>query len=53
MFFSDGQGQLTSQSMVGSMVVFQAHPRLYSCLVTGKNEDDAIKNEGARVFATL
>ena len=50
--FPDTQGQVTLQSMVGSgqISLFQD---FIVVLVTCKNEEDPIKNEGARVFTTL
>ena len=32
---------------------FQTCPRLYSCLITCKNQENPIKNLGPRVFTTL
>ena len=49
--FSDAQGQLTLQSMVWSN--FGLVQDFMFVLVTCKNEEDPIKNEGPRVFKTL
>ena len=46
--FSDLQGQLTPYSVVGS-----GQNSNSSKLVTYKNEEDQIKNEGARVATTF
>ena len=44
--FSDSQGKL--RSVWSDLAEFQTHPRLYMIvLVTCKNEEDQIKNEGA------
>ena len=51
--FPDAQGQLTLQSMVGSGINFELVQDFMVVLVTCKNEEDPIKNEGARVFTTL
>ena len=52
-FFSIGQGQLTSQCPWLEPAEFQTNLRLYEVLVTCKNEEDLIKNEGARVLTNL
>ena len=46
----DAQGQLTLQSMVGSSQNFELIQDYVVVLVTCKNEEDPVKNEGARVF---
>ena len=52
--FSDAQGQLTSQSIVESGQNSNSSKLLwFSVLVTCRNEEDPIKNEGARVLTTL
>ena len=51
--FPDAQGQLTLQSMVGSGPNFKLVQDFMVVLVTCKNEEDPILNEGARVFKTL
>ena len=51
--FPDAQGQLTPQSMVGSGQNFELVRDFMVVLVTCKNEEDPIKNQGARVFRTL
>ena len=49
--FTDAQGQLTPQSVVGSGQIFNFIFK--AVLGTCKNEEDPIKNEGARVLTTL
>ena len=49
--FPDAQGQLTSHPW-SDLAEFQSCPRCYSCPGTCKNEEDLIKNEGARVDTT-
>ena len=48
--FPGSQGQLTLQSMVGSG---QISKTLWLSSLPAINEEDPIKNEGARVFTTL
>ena len=50
--FPDAQGQVALQSMVGSGQISNSSKTMV-VLVTCKNEEDPIKNEGARVFTTL
>ena len=47
--FSDAQGQITLV-LVGFWPKFELIQAFMHVLVTCKNEDDRIKNEGARVF---
>ena len=47
-FFSDAQGQLTLKS-----AKFELTQAFIVVLVTCKNEEDPIKNEGARVLTSL
>ena len=51
--FPDAQGQLTLQSMVMIWSNFELVQDVMLVLVTCKNEEDPIKNEGLRVFTTL
>ena len=51
-FFSDGQGQLTLQSMVESGRILSVIRDFIVVLVICQIEEDPIKNEGARVFTT-
>ena len=51
--FSDPQGQLTHQSMVGSGRFSNSLQDFIIVLITCKNEEVPIKNEGARVLTTL
>ena len=51
--FPDAQGQLTLQSMVGSGQISNSSTTLWLSSLPAKNEEDPIKNEGARVFTTL
>ena len=53
MFFSDAQGQLTPQSMIGFWPNFELIRTLMVFLITCKNQEDPIKNEGARVLRTF
>ena len=50
--FPDAQGQLTPQSLVRSGRIELVRD-VMDVLVTCKYEEDPIKNEGARVFATF
>ena len=52
-FFSDAQGQLTLQSMIGFWPNFELIRTLMVFLITCKNQEDPIKNEGARVLRTF
>ena len=47
--FPDSQGQLAPQSMVGSGLILNIFCDLIIVLLTCENEEDSIKNEGARV----
>ena len=49
--FSNTQGQLTPQSEVGSG--FEPIRDIMDVLVTCKNEEDPMKNKGARVATTF
>ena len=51
--FPDAQGQLTLQSMVRSGQISNSSNVFKVVFVTCKNEEDPIKNKGARVFTTL
>ena len=51
--FSNGQGQLTPQSMVGSGRISKLIRDFMVILVTCKNKVGPIKNDGARVFTKL
>ena len=51
--FPDAQGQVTLQSMIGSGQISNSSKTLWLSLLPAKNEEDQIKNEGARVFTTL
>ena len=53
MFFSDTQGQLTPQSMIGFGPNFELSRTLMVFLITCKNQADPIKTEGARVLRTF
>ena len=53
MFFSDAQGQLTRQSMIGFWPNSELIRTLMVFLITCKNQEDPIKNEGARVLRTF
>ena len=46
--FPDAQGQLT-HSPWSNLAEFRTHSRFYGVLVTCKNKEEPIKNEGARV----
>ena len=48
--FSDAQGQLTLQSSMESPPKFELIQAFMVVLVTCKNEEDPIKNEGSRVL---
>ena len=50
--FSEAQGQITPELVVVSGRNSNSF-KLSCILVTCKNEDDSIKNEGARVFTTF
>ena len=52
-FFSKGQGQLTPQSLVGKGQNSKSTEILWVVLLTCKNEEDPIKNEGAKVLTRL
>ena len=51
--FSDAQGQITPESVVGIWPNFDFTQAFMHSIVTCKNEDDSIKNEGARVVTTF
>ena len=51
--FPDAQGQLTLQSTVRSGQISNSSKDFMVVLLTCKNEEDPIKNRGARVFTTL
>ena len=53
--FQDAQGQVANKSQVGSCLILNPFKMLcvMVVLVTGKSEEDPIKNEGARVVSTL
>ena len=51
-FFSRAQGQQTPQCSQ-MRLNFELGPVYMAVLLTCKNEEDLIKNEGARVFTTL
>ena len=51
--FPDAQGQLTPQSLVRSGQISNSSEMLWMSLLSGKYEEDPIKNEGARVVTTL
>ena len=53
MFFSDVRGQLTPQSMIGFWPNFELISTRMVFLITCKNQEDPIKNEGARVLRTF
>ena len=50
--FADAQGQITPQSVLVSGRISNSSS-MYTNLVTCKNEDDSIKNEGARVVTAF
>ena len=52
-FFSDTQGQLTLQSMIGFWPNFELSRTLMVFLITCKNQEDPNKTEGARVLRTF
>ena len=52
-YFSNTQGQLTPQSVVESSRKFQLFQAFMVVLVTCKNDEDPIKNEGARVLTSF
>ena len=51
--FPDAQGQLTLQSMIRSGQISNSSKTVWLSSLPAKNEEDPIKNRGARVFATL
>ena len=51
--FSDTQGQLTRQSRGGIWLKFELTQAFMVTLVTCKNGEDPIKNEGAKVLTTF
>ena len=51
--FSDAQGQVTHKSQVGSCLISKPIRDIMGLLVACKNEEDPMKNEGARVVTTL
>ena len=51
--FPDAQGQLTPQSKVSSARFLNSIRDFMVVLVTCKNEEDPIKNEGVKVVTTL
>ena len=51
--FYDAQEKITPQSEVGSNLKFKLIQAFMVVLVTCKNEEDLIKNEGARVVTTI
>ena len=51
--FSDTQRQIFPESVVVSGLKFELIQALMHVLVTCKNEDDSIKNEGVRVVTTF
>ena len=52
-FFSNAQGQLTPQHVVESCQIPNFVCNIIIVLLTCKNEEDLIKNEGARVLTRL
>ena len=48
-FFSDAQGQLTHKSLVQSCRISKPIRDIIVVLVTCKNKEEPIKNEGARL----
>ena len=52
-FFSDAQGQLTPKSAVEFCRNLKLIQAFIVCIVTCKNEEDPIKNGGARVLTRL
>ena len=51
--FPNAQGQVTHKSLVGILLNFKLIRVIMGFLVACKNEEDPIKNEGARVVTTL
>ena len=51
--FPDAQGQLTLQSLVRSGRISNLSEILWLSLLPAKNEEDPIKNEGARVIIII
>ena len=51
--FSDAQGQITLESVVVSSRNWNSSKLSCMFLLPTKNEDDSLKNEGARVVATF
>ena len=51
--FSDAQGQITPELVLGSGGNLHLFNLLWLSLVTCKNEEDPFKNEGARVVITV
>ena len=51
--FSDAQGQVTHKSQVGSCWISEPFQDIMDLLVACKNEEDPMKNEGAREVTTL
>ena len=49
----DAKGQITQESAVGIWLKFELIQAFMYVLVTCKNEEDPIINEGARVFTTF
>ena len=49
----NAQGQVTHKSLVGFLLHFEPIRVIMGLLVACKNEEDPIKNEGARVITTL
>ena len=53
-FYEDFSRRLrAANSTIQGQIWPNFNPRFYRCLVTCKNEEDPIKNEGARVVTTL
>ena len=51
--FSDSQGQVTPQSLIEIKLKFELIQAFMIVLVTCKNDEDPIKNEGDRVLTTF
>ena len=51
--FPDTQGRLTSQSMIRFVPNFELIRTLMVVLISCKNEEDPIENEGTRVLRTF
>ena len=51
--FNDAQGKSTPESAVGSTLNSNSSKLLWLSLLPAKNEEDPIKNEGARVVTTM